>query len=255
MQTWAIQLAGDEVDLNMLAASLDRPELRVSESGKMYYLESSSFSPSDDAETIYKKGVDLIAFLNGASSLAFGGTRTLELAYVRHQDNGGKVKHIVFPPCATAVIRMIPPTITFANSDGEDKVFRPADDIQKWYSLSTTVPAVYDVCRLLDQDERNWSDLYRILDIVENEVGGRKRIVERKWATVKELKTFRGTANSPEVSGLDARHGARGRYGVPSTTMSLTDARDFIDSIVCEWLQMLSRNANASTPPPNCSVA
>jgi hypothetical protein len=88
---------------------------------------------------------------------------------------------------------------------------------------------------LRDGEEFNWSAAYAAMEIVESEL--RAQGVDGQslgWWSRREMRRFTGTANSPEVLGVAARHGKP--RGLPPKTMTASDANWFIRGIVARWL-------------------
>lgn len=86
----------------------------------------------------------------------------------------------------------------------------------------------------------SWVDLYKILEIVREAVGGgRAGLIETGWTTKVQLNAFTGSADHHLVSGIhEARH-ARQSGGPPKRTMTLDEARRFICDLAHRWLDSL----------------
>lgn len=94
---------------------------------------------------------------------------------------------------------------------------------------------VAKVLRLQCQ-EMDWANLYRLLEVVREDVGGDEQIDENGWAEEDEIDKFTGSANNSSVTGDDSRHGIIDGSGQPSETMTLRDARSLIKGIILQWL-------------------
>jgi len=90
--------------------------------------------------------------------------------------------------------------------------------------------------RLQCQD-MDWVNLYRLLEVVCEDVGGDGQIEENDWAKKDDIAKFTGSANNSSVIGDEARHGQIDGSGQPSEIMTLREARPFIKSIVFQWLE------------------
>lgn len=90
--------------------------------------------------------------------------------------------------------------------------------------------------RLQCQD-MDWVNLYRLLEVVREDVGGEDQIEDNGWAKEDEIESFTATANNSSVIGDEARHGQIDGSGQPSKTMTLREARPWIKSIVFQWLE------------------
>jgi hypothetical protein len=115
---------------------------------------------------------------------------------------------------------------------GGATIHRPAASIAKWLPLIPHDPAVKKATRLRNANDLEWNELYKIFEVIRHDAG--KEMYQ--WATKTECDVFKGTANSEAILGDKARHGAD-KHGPPSKTISLADARPFIDRILRAWLE------------------
>jgi len=90
-----------------------------------------------------------------------------------------------------------------------------------------------------------WRPLYRVLDAIEEDMGGEKALEsmlkERKWVDGSELKRFTHTANNYQAIGDLARHG-RGDWQPPDNPMTLGDAEQQISTLLKSWLEYRQQN-------------
>ena len=91
-------------------------------------------------------------------------------------------------------------------------------------------------------DSSSWVGLYRIIEAVEAEMGGRDPLVKAGWVSRDELRRFKHTANSPVASGALSRHG-RESSAPPKLPMLLADADPLVAGIVMSWLEARCGNA------------
>jgi hypothetical protein len=110
--------------------------------------------------------------------------------------------------------------------------------------LAQTHPDVAEVLDVLGNADSapNWSDLYKVYEILLNNVPG---FYQRGWVTRDQISTFTASANRKEVSGDLARH-ARLKGDLPKRTMTLVEARQLIGSLVIAWLDWLRSSSNPS---------
>jgi len=87
--------------------------------------------------------------------------------------------------------------------------------------------------RLRNADNLDWVDLYRLYELIENDVG--RPMHQLGWASRSELDRFARTANSVAAAGDKARHGVE-RTHPPRKPMTFSHARELIDRIMKAWL-------------------
>ena len=232
---WYVQLVGDTSDLAALAQSLVGADVNISYDGKNYVLTSNLFV-EEEVKAIKKKADDMVASLNGGIRIALGATKTISIGSVYRQHDDGRRDTTVFPDPIVIKARVSAPTICLTHVDGTVEKFHPADPVEKWTLLALNDEHVSDVLKIISLGELDWVNLYRILEIMEKDVGGRKIIVSNGWGTNPSIKLFKRTACSPGAVGLEARHGAENTQP-PKNPMPISEARAMIISIIHAWLR------------------
>jgi hypothetical protein len=82
----------------------------------------------------------------------------------------------------------------------------------------------------------DWGGLYRVLEAIEEGVGGADEIARRGWASKNALRRLKHTANSLAAVGIEsARHGAEPNQP-PAKPMPLADARALVESLLRRFL-------------------
>ena len=113
--------------------------------------------------------------------------------------------------------------------------------MQHWLRVARTDNAVANVLRLLSSGNFDWTNLYKILEIIARDVGGLDAIASNGWATKNAMTLFKHTACSPAASGLAARHGVQ-KGQPPTKPLSPPDAKTLITSIAQSWLTQNDTN-------------
>ena len=199
---WIVQVAGDPSDLSTLGQSLTGNDLNISHDGQGYVLKSDQFADDDDAATVREKAEELVAVLNGASRLALDSINPIGVGAVYRQREGGKRDIFVFPEPGVIRLRGFAPTIKLTHTDGTVEEFHPADPVKQWVGVASKQDTVANVLRILAGGVLDWVNLYRIVEIIESDVGGSDAIVDNGWATKTTMRLFKHTANSPGRWGL-----------------------------------------------------
>lgn len=101
--------------------------------------------------------------------------------------------------------------------------------------LAHSDAAVERAMRLFAADSASWVGLYRILEVVEEDVGGEKRLTRLGWASKMPIKDFKHSANSVEAAGNESRHGVE-PGDPPARPMTIEEARKFGRNLVDGWL-------------------
>jgi hypothetical protein len=176
-----------------------------------------------DARTVRAKASARIASVAGASMLYLSSPLPLEVDHVAQLD-GGKRQLTIFPEPLVAHVSMLPPSLSVTRADRSVAVGLPAGPVVEAALKADRSKAVEEVLRLRSAPDLLWPDLYRILEVIQED-GGPIR------ASKAEVTRFKRTANSKSASGDLARHG-RERTDPPSSPMKVHEAREFIDRII-----------------------
>ncbi len=226
---WEVQLTGDPTDLQMLADTFTGGAIQIAQSGKEYVLRSSQFERLDSAASVRESAIELVTALSGSARLALGAQEAIDVgAAVYRVGPDGKRDITVLVGQAVLHARALPITVVHGT-----QIHRPADPISKWLPLVTQDLVVAKALRLRNAGDLDWVDLYRLYEVIENDVG--HLMHQLGWASRNELERFARTANSVAAAGDKARHGVE-RTDPPRKRMSLSHARELIDRIMKAWL-------------------
>jgi hypothetical protein len=80
-----------------------------------------------------------------------------------------------------------------------------------------------------------WTDLYRLLEVIEAGAGGADAVVAKDWISKSQLRRFKHSANSVTAAGDQARHGVETTQP-PADAMTISEARSLIDILLSRWL-------------------
>lgn len=113
---------------------------------------------------------------------------------------------------------------------GQDVI--PILEFDSWRKLAEEDEIVKDVFRRFREFNHNWSELYKVYEIVKKDAGKKK--IEQ-W-TKNKISQFTHTAKSQSAIGDDARHGVD-HSDPPKEPMSLSEAKALIMTMLQKWLQ------------------
>jgi hypothetical protein len=234
---WKVCLSGDEFDLSELSKSFCGPGLAIVREEERFVLKSSRFSELNDAEAIRHDAARIVVLLDGGARLALGARRPITLGggIERINDDGSR-DAFAFPDTLRLAVRALAPSVRVTHSDGTEQEFNPADPVVGWVKAGLGSETVARVLGLFASKPLDWVNLYRILEVVESDMGGLKSIAQQGWATRAGLRRFKRSANSPSAIGDDARHGKEPTQPA-ADPMTLSEARSFIETILHNWLR------------------
>ena len=204
---WQVQLSGDHLDLKELCKSLTDADLRIYEKNVQYFLESSKFEQFTTHQEVSSLAAEILTVITGAVRLSIGRRSPLHVVgTVRVRPDGGRD---IFMTADNGVFmingRSVGMKITRA--DGTIEVVNPTDNVPGWVKLSLLDSKVAKALRLFGTEEHDWVNLYRVYEVIEEDIGGINKMVRHRWTTRASIKRFKQTANSPAAVGDASRHG------------------------------------------------
>lgn len=228
---WIVEVVGESSDLEELSRSLDSPELRLTQEGQSFFLRSTDFKSLKSADDVRNNATEILSLINGAARLALRMRKPLVVGNVVKVNDDGK-RSIFVSLSATMSLRGNT-CVSITRADGTVEQFRQANPISSWIEIAQHDKNVAKVLRLL-AGTHDWVNLYRIYEVIEDDVGGKHNIESKGWATKKAIALFKHTANSIDVIGDESRHGKK--IGEPPPNpMPLSEAKSLTETILHNW--------------------
>ena len=224
-----VELKGDVAALRALAPHFQSSEVRLHDEGDLVFLTSSTFKTMTTRAEVFEAAERILSALPGAMRIAgvpISEPVIAQRVFERTPDGQQNTTFISIPSIAM-VMSMPAPTILI---DGKPPPPPPAIPVER---------ALHDarVARALELFGRdpNWFDLYKVLDTIEEDVGGERALEDKGWATRAELKRFTRTANNLNALGSGARHAIEA-WQPPKNPMSLEEASVLIGKVLAAWM-------------------
>lgn len=241
MTIWQVQLEGDVRDLEYLVKILTTGTRKVlrDETGLGYLYESDSFHPCSTSEEVEHLAEGELAVLSGILKLEREARDGLKYGAVyRANPNGGR--DIFVRICESVQARVEIGAVTAVISDAAGNIINqpvpPPPRSVTLLKLSATDAAITKVLRLLSSpDAMTWVGLYRMHEVIEEDVGGQHKLEKQGWGSAEDLRRFKHSANSVQVGGDQSRHGKEPQVP-PKNPMTLAEAEAYAKYIVQAWL-------------------
>jgi len=231
---WQIRIIGDAQDLHEIGKSFSNDNIRITKKlNNEYYLFSDEFQIYTNAKDVFDIAGKLLFLINGASRLAFGKNIKITLSDVVKVNDDGTEDIYLFIQDNIQIVDSVRIRITDNFGNILDEI-SPADDIPRWVNLGIENKSVAKVLRLFAK-QLDWVGLYRIYEVIENDIGGLDNIISKEWVTKSRIKSFKHTSNSPGVTGDNARHGKETLHP-PKNPMQLFEARNLVEHLIGQWL-------------------
>ncbi len=240
---WTVKLCGHPFDLEDLPDLLEGSPLAVDKSDDGWILSPTLFTGMTDVNAVMELAEERVRLLSGLHRCIHLDAGPITVGSIELIDENGRRNAFAFVR-EVASVRAKASLSVIRNGRvlPDDNVGR----LRRHANLGVNDPVATKLLRLLAARPATWSGLYRIFDLIEKTSGGTREIENRGWATVAEMESFTGTANHPDASGDEARHGAeKGRYTRPP--MDLGTAVALVRRLVSQWLD--HRIAHSASDP------
>jgi hypothetical protein len=229
---WKIRLRGSVEGLRQLEESFnDDPEV-VAEN-EDYYIRSEIFERLDEPDEIRSEAHRIVESIRIFGSLDSLPVTDLETSVLVEENKDG-TEHIYAQAKGVGIgIGSANPTIKAENEEIE--VPPPADQTEKRTLLAIKDQKVFELANLISKG-KNWVNLYRIFEFVQDNIESEDNIVDQGWWSRAEKERFKRTANSRDAIGDSARHGDS-RTSPPTNKMSHDEAQSQINILIERWLK------------------
>lgn len=240
---WWVQLKGKESDLNRIQEifSDEKDDFQIiqKEEGdrKSFYLKFEL--ETTDADKVVSRAQEIASQINGAIKLKFDRVSPIEVpgdTYVRDVTNKistSGTTHIMIVKDNLHIMDRVKETVK--DSDGNIIKVSPDEEIKKLVQIGLINPKIRKVLDLTSNLE-DWVNLYRIFEIIQQDVDGTDFITQSGWSSKNKITLFKRTANSPKSIGKKARHGTESTKP-PKNPMKLSEAKEIIRKIIQDWIQ------------------
>jgi hypothetical protein len=233
MLKWLVRLKGAKFDLEGLPSLLRSPEHTVIEENGSYYFKSSDFDSLGSADEARERAIAIIEMLNGAVKLHIPSFRDVSEDGVTIIEEDGRRHHYVYLGGSITARSKISANLTVTTSNDTRQIAPLPSNVESWICLTKTDKAVADALHLFR--ENAWISLYKVYEIISEDVGGQQAITKNGWATKKRLSQFTQTAQSRAAIGDFARHAAN-KFKPPSPPMTIQEADSLLRGVILSWL-------------------
>jgi hypothetical protein len=241
MTIWQIELEGNDRDVKFLAEVFTTGPRKVfrDDRGSGYLYESDSFRSCLTPQEVEQLAEGELAILSGILRLERDARDGLKYgAVVRPNPSGGRDVFVNIHESLQVRFEVGALTVVVTDAAGtliaEPPLPPPRSKVLLERAVADT--AIAKVLRLLSaSDAMTWVGLYRIREVIEDDVGGRHVLEKQGWGSVDDLKRFKHSANSVQVGGDKSRHGKEPQLP-PKNPMTSAEAEAYVKCIVQAWL-------------------
>lgn len=207
MGQWLVSLRGDSSDLAQLAGCKPNTIADISLRNGEYVLKSSTLIESEDADTIYRKALEILDLVNGGARLFLDSKSPIKVFHVIRVDDNCDETHYMY--LADQSVGRDPVRVV-EEVDGIQRTIEPVNPVLDWIAMGRKNPNVARALQLMT-GEFTWVNMYRLYEVIQDDLGGKGSITSRGWASDNKIDLFKHTANHSAVLGGDARHGSQSK--------------------------------------------
>lgn len=236
---WKVDLAGDQKTLNVLSSPDETGFRYVELDDGNYLLNEQIFKECTLPDQVRNKASKVLSALNAYAASFTGNRGKIRYVDVRCTEPDGSEILYVKAQSAVAfsaavlevVIQDVDGTVRRSVSPGAS-----APSVHRWMRLIESDENVRKVERLLAEQEHDWVNMYRVLEVIEKDAGGQAELIRLGYTDKKARSLFGLSSNHHESAGDLARHGYS-KEPPPKYPMTLHDARSYVHGIRLIWLR------------------
>ncbi len=230
---WIVELSGDQHSLREFEDSF-RGETPVLLVDGHYRLDPALFAQIDDYQTVKAIAGREVDYLNGYIRLFLAGRQKIVVGSIsRDSSDQPKVHYVSVEDSLVVSARLV--GFKLGDDDAVVRELERGPSLHAWRALVQRDPIAADVLNYLQGALNDWTNLARIIEAIEHDVGRQVDLIATGWVDGHSLKAFHATANNPLVAGVTARHGAR-KFDVPKSTMDIREAKHLVLNVAGKWI-------------------
>jgi hypothetical protein len=213
---------------------LRSPELTVIEENGSYYLKSSDFDSLSLADEVRECAITIIKMLNDAVKFQIHNFRGVSEDGVTIIKEEGRRRHYAYLRGSITARSKTSANLTVTTSNGTQQVASWPSNVESLLNLAKDDKAVADALHFFR--ENTWISLYKVYEIIRDDVGKNDVIIRNGWVTRKEFNRFNYTAQSRAALGDAARHAAK-KFQPPTKPMPFHEAESLIRGVLLSWFR------------------
>lgn len=229
---WQVRLIGPRESLEKLAASSSGDDVNISIDGGGGVLTGVELERFTEPMAVVQHAKTLIELRSGILSLESDFTPVQVGPLNRVVGTRTEAFAIGAELCAATAT--MSGAGSLRDSDGRPKE-NDCDRNRQLRELASREPVVADFLGRHTNHAHDWAGLYKLYEIVRNDVGGEHVLYAKRWITRDERSLFTNTADNSHAAGRAARHAAS-KTAPPAVPMSLGEAKLLVRRLGTAWL-------------------
>lgn len=225
-----IQLIGEKLDIQDIQSGLNTSNWKVTQEVDGFYISSSDLDKLNDHSDIFSKVRQFLDAANGAANIVHSNHKPVGLGALKERnENGGFNIFVSISGTIEARSRMSATMTTNQNPDPNNI----KKTIEEWLEIADRDENVRDVLHFFN--EATWWNLYKIYEIIKDDLGGQNRLYQ--LIPKNEIKQFTQAAQSRALLGDHARHASK-TYIAPAIPLTLGQAQLTLKKLFTNWIKL-----------------
>jgi hypothetical protein len=237
-----MRLAGEELDLKLLARAFPTSPVKVEKHGEFYFLfsEADSLRGENDVLT---DGSNTLAEMNAIMLAGDPKFRPPRISGISHKLPDGSLGTIIRPKLNIQVRTAMFLDTTLLGGDGKVVENKGPTENQVAPQLAAKHEPLRRARIIYGSLNQDWANLYKVLEAIEDGNGGEAGLIAKNFVADGDIKNFKATANSFLALGLEARHGTTAS-GITLPRMTLEKAQEMFRKLFHGWIEELKTSAH-----------
>jgi hypothetical protein len=230
MSEWQIHIEGGNDEIRILDILLSKDQFTIDKLARRNLLTLPDVAPEAGIEAIKAAADRLVEVVNGAARLLYPKFKAVSYTSVTRLKQDGTREGVDY------LTAQVGPTVSTALIPGD----RTLSD---WIEIGLGDDDVARAFYLYGSLEPGWKNLYMVIEVIEDDLGGENALLNSGLPSVADIKRLKQTANSYRALGREARH-ATLVTDPPKSPMTLEQANTVVRNLMRAWL--LSKRAQSA---------
>lgn len=225
-----IQLTGERIDIQDIQFGLNTSSWKIIEETDGFYLNSPELDKLNDNAEIISKAKQFLDVANGAANIFHQDHKHVGIGAIKQKNDKGGYNISISLSSTIQFRSRLRGTLT-TNLDPSSNLI--VTTIEDWIEKADKYESVRDTLHFFN--EITWWNLYKIYEIINDDVGGQERLY--KLIPKSELRLVTQAAQSRELLGEHARHASK-KYKPPATPVTINQAHATIKKLFENWINL-----------------
>lgn len=231
-ENWYLEIDAEMEDLEKITSIKLEGKIQFLNLNERFFIRSDSFEQCKNLEDVLRQGEEIVKVINGIAEVNLNLSSKISILGATKIDSETQDIERNYGQSSISGELCI---VTDLNDSENTK-----NSLENWFRLSEKDENVRKVFTLLNYGLDSYFNMYRIYEIIKNDLG--KTYLETLKVNKEDIERFTGTANRPDASGELARHGYMAGSPMNKPPMNLNEAYRMIYNMIYRWIHYKIEN-------------